>query len=140
MLGCGNSDKPEPSSFDYSVAAHVACLEHVLFSSLKLQRGGIDVAAQGLLGGTIGAVLAAQGCVRRLALFNVPLTPEATKDLPQPLRFLLNPFLAPLSAQNPVALVSGPIEAAGIYRIDPNDIAAYIAPSLQSGDAGWAVR
>ncbi len=138
LIGFGNSAKPAPEAFDYTLSAYVASLESVLFTTLELPRGGTDLVAQGLLGGTLGMILGASGAVRRLALANTPLDATSAGELPPPLRFLLNPLLGPMNAQNPVALVSKPIESAGIFQLAPDDIAAYIAPALSSGDGGWA--
>ena len=140
LPGFGNSLKPAPSAaFNYSLASYAAALESVLFGTLKLPRDGtLDVAGQGMLGGTLAALLAARcdKAVRRVALINAPLTPEAATKMPSPLQFLTNPFTGPMMAQNPLALT--PIQSGGPFVIEPDDTAAYIAPALADSGAGWA--
>jgi pimeloyl-ACP methyl ester carboxylesterase len=142
LPGFGNSAKPAPDAgFDYSLDAYVSSLESVLFGALKLPRGGgVDVAAHGVLGATLGALLAARcaGDVGRVALLNPPLTPDAASTPPKPLSFLLNPLFGPMQAQNPLALAGTPLQSGGPYVIDGDDTAAYIAPALADSGAGWA--
>ena len=126
LPGFGNSLKPAPSAaFNYSLASYATALESVLFSTLKLPRDGtLDVAGQGLLGGTLAALLAARcdKAVRRVALVNAPLTPDASTKMPSQLQFLTNPFTGPMMAQNPLALT--PIQSGGPFVIEPDDTAA----------------
>jgi pimeloyl-ACP methyl ester carboxylesterase len=138
LPGFGNSLKPQAgAAFDYSLASYCSALESVLFSTLKLPRdGSLDVAGQGILGGTLAALLATRCPVRRVALLNAPLTPEAATTMPKPLQFLTNPFTGPISAQNPLAIT--PIQSGGPFVIEPDDTAAYIAPALADSGAGWA--
>ncbi len=143
LLGFGNSVKPAPdASFDYSLDAYATSLESVLFGALKLPRGAgaVDIAAHGVLGGTLGALLAARCApdVGRVALLNPPLTPDAASTPPKPLSFLLNPLFGPMQAQNPLALAGTPLQSGGPYVIDGDDTAAYIAPALADSGAGWA--
>jgi pimeloyl-ACP methyl ester carboxylesterase len=145
LLGAGNSAKPAPGTgageFPYTLDAYVSSLESVLFGALKLPRGAkVDIAAHGVLGGLLGALLAARCApdVRRLALLNASLEPGAAAELPQPLRFLLNPLLGPMMSQNPLALVGTPIQSGGPFVVDGDDTAAYIAPALGEAATGWA--
>jgi pimeloyl-ACP methyl ester carboxylesterase len=143
LPGFGNSAKPAPGAgFDYSLDAYAASLERVLFGALKLPRGSanLSLVGHGVLGGTLAALLTSRcgADVRRLALLNAPLTAAAAAEVPQPLRFLTNPLLGPITAQNPLALIGTPLQSGGPFVVDGDDTAAYIAPALADSGAGWA--
>jgi len=142
LPGFGNSScAAESSSFRYSLEDYVRSLESVLFETLKLPRGGaVDIVGQGILGGTLAGLLLAR-CpkdVGRVALLNAALTAETATAMPPPLGFLLNPFMAQLQCQNPLALVGTPIQSASPYNIDAEDTASYIAPAMANSGIGFA--
>ena len=140
LPGAGSSSKPEPEAFDnYSVERLCESVRGVLEGTMELK--SFQLVGHGWSGGLVGAVLASRrpGQVTNLVLMSTPLTAaDVTAGAPPPLQQLLNPLTGMIFAQNSLALAGSPIEKGNLFRIGPEDMAAYIKPSLGQAATGWA--
>jgi pimeloyl-ACP methyl ester carboxylesterase len=133
-IGHGFSDRPEPRRFDYRPATFAQALGEFL-TALNLER--VHMVVQGYLG-LPGLMYALDHPERvdRLAVINVPLSPEA--KLPWKIRQMGLPLAGDMITQDPL-LVDRTLEGGGPYRVEDEDLDVYRKPFLTTSAAGRAL-
>ncbi len=134
-IGTGFSEKPD-YDFAYSPAAFEQGLGEFL-DALGLE--AVVLVGQGYLGGSVAAryAIAHPERVRRLALLNAPVFPEAT--LPWKLQQLGLPLVGDMTCQDPLT-VDRTLEGGGGYVVEDADLDIYRKPFLKSSAAGRMLK
>jgi haloalkane dehalogenase len=128
-IGCGLSDKPDDSRYDYTLASRVRDLER-LFEAMKL--GDKLTLVLHDWGGIIGMAYASKypQRIKRLVVMNTAaFFPPAGKRLPWSLRFCRWPLLGPLLVRGFNVFCRGAANTCVWKEELPDEVrAAYLAP------------
>ena len=128
------------AGFNYTFTEYENVLNSLVERLELSEQGPIEIVGQGLVGGTVAALWAGRNpsSVSKLTLMNTPLDKASAGEV-FALKPLTNPFTAAITCQNPLNVVGKPIEASGPYSLGVEDQAAYMAPTLKDGNAGFIV-
>jgi pimeloyl-ACP methyl ester carboxylesterase len=134
-IGHGLSSKADSRSFAYTADAFAQALGDLL-EALELNE--VALVAQGYLGAAgIRYALSHPDRVKRLAIFNAPIVPEA--NWPWKLQQLGLPLVGDMLVQDPL-VVDRTLEGGGGYQVEEEDLKIFRKPFLTTSAAGRSIK